>query len=221
MKVFRAEIEGQGKSNNFRSNTLEITVGMPCAQCNNGWMSNLESAVKPFMTDMVDRGKTVLLNEERQSALVDWMVKTAIVYEFSGSKNERKYISYGERRALKQSRAIPENLWIWVGRYDGVRPMHSLQLRASSETAVPEIYSITFSANFLVLQLFAARDPWFSQLAKATRGERLQQVYPHPGGWISWPPPVTIDDEALDFLDHRFRNVIDRATKRAQGKHIL
>src|SRR5260221_1851997 len=64
-KIFRAEIERGGKTSSFRKNDLEITVGMPCSRCNNGWMSGLENEVMSFMTDMV-QGVNVLLDQDCQ-----------------------------------------------------------------------------------------------------------------------------------------------------------
>jgi hypothetical protein len=44
----------------------------------------------------------------------------------------------------------------------------------------------------------------FDQLARGTKPGRLLLHYPAPNGWISWPPEITIDDQALDVLDPRF-----------------
>ena len=51
-KRFCAEIERGGKTISFQKSDLEITVGMPCSRCNNGWMSGLENdvMVMAFMT---------------------------------------------------------------------------------------------------------------------------------------------------------------------------
>jgi len=51
---------------------------------------------------------------------------------------------------------------------------------------------------------FRSSDGDFAQLARGTRPGRLLQQYPAPNGWISWPPEITIDDEAMDVLDTRF-----------------
>lgn len=212
MKTFRAEIERAGKTVSFPKSDLEMTVGMPCGSCNNGWMSELENTVRPFMTDMVHRGERLLLSEARQRALVHWAVKTAMVYEFTGHAKEPKYFTAEERRAFRETRAIPSNLWIWLGRYDGVLPVHSLQLRGNTRDAAPTVYSLTFTANFLALQVFAHRDSAddLARYPRATRSERIMQLHPTTGTWIKWPPPITIDDDALAVLDHRFQNVIGR-----------
>ena len=74
---------------------------------------------------MVDRGVKVLLDPDRQTALIRWMVKTAMVYEFTGATAEPKYFTTDERKAFKESYTLPANMWIWLGRYDGVLSAHS------------------------------------------------------------------------------------------------
>src|SRR5260221_11918341 len=79
-KRFHAEIETGGATRQFKSETLQMTVKMPCRICNNGWMSALESQVQEFMTGMADRGSTVLLSAARHIALVRVYVKMAMVF---------------------------------------------------------------------------------------------------------------------------------------------
>jgi len=176
-------------------------------------MSDLENEVKPFMTEMVFRGEKTILDTDRQRSLIRWIVKTAMVNEFTGGGAEHKYFTDGERRAFKESFTLPSNIWIWLARYEGVLPLHSLQLRGPQlPNAVPRIYSLTFGSNFLVAQLFAFRESEgdLDQLAGATKPERLMRLCPQPDGWLTWPPPTTIDDDALQVLDYRFQTALGR-----------
>ena len=50
-------------------------------------------------------------------------------------------------------------------------------------------------------------------MANLTTSERLFQLWPAPD-CLSWPPPRTIDDYALEVLDDRFVNFLARAAKR-------
>lgn len=211
MKHFHAEIERGGDTKKFKSPKLEIRVGMPCESCNQGWMSGLESQAKKFMAQMVYRGEKTLLDPDRQALLTRWVIKTAMVYEFTSAATEWKYFSDDERLAFKERFELPQNIWIWVARYDGIRPMHAVQHRApKSSDGPPRIYSLTLSANFLAVQVFAFRESEgdLGQIARATKAERLVQLFPESPAWITWPPAVTIDDEALDVLDTRFVKVL-------------
>jgi hypothetical protein len=208
-----------GDTKKFKSPKLEMKVGMPCDSCNHGWMSGLESQVKTFMTQMMYRGEKTLLDPERQAHLTRWIINTAMVYEFTSTAAERKYFSDAERLAFKERFEIPQNVWICIARYDGVRPMHSLQHRApKSPDLPPRIYLLTLSANFLVVQVFAFRESEgnLGEVARATKPERLLHLFPASPAWMSWPPPTTIDDEALDVLDTRFVKVLG-ASNPAQG----
>jgi len=218
MKSFQMELERGGETSSFKNPTLQMTVGMPCGRCNGGWMSELESVVKPSMTDMVYQGEKTLLDEERKRSLIRWIVKFAMVNEFTGAPNEEKYFTEDERRAFKERFEIPSNLWIWLGRYDGPRPAHALQYRGKAGLgAVPQVYSLTATANFLVMQVFAYRDSAddLSRFPRATKSERLIQLYPLQDSLIVWPPPVTIDDDALVPLDNRFVDVLKAAAENA------
>lgn len=209
-KKFRAEIERGGKTISFVKPSLEIKVGMPCKTCNEGWMHRLEDRVKPFMTDMVDHGLKTVLDVDRQLLLSRWIIKTAMVYEFTSAFTEEKYFGEDERKAFKKSFVVPSNLWIWLARYDGALPVHSLQLRAPKLSGVvPNLYTMTLGANFLVAQVFAYRDSagQVSHIPQATAGPRLQQLYPPLEGEITWPPQKTIGDNELQLLDYRFANV--------------
>ena len=125
---------------------------------------------------------------------------------------EPKYFSTDERKAFEESYTLPANMWIWLGRYDGVLPVHSLRLRAKTEDVQPRVYSLTFTANFLAMQVFAFRESEsdLAQYPHATTPTRLIQLYPQPGVWMNWLPPTTIDDEGLQVLDYRFKTMLGR-----------
>lgn len=78
-KTFHAEIETGSAMKQFKSKTLEVTVGMPCSSWNNGWMSVLENEVRLFMPGMIRCGDTTLLTREQQVSLAHWAIKTAMV----------------------------------------------------------------------------------------------------------------------------------------------
>jgi hypothetical protein len=146
-KLFEAEIERGGEAKRYKNPTLEQMVGMPCDRCNSGWMSALENGIKDFMRPMIFRGERVLLSRERQVALSRWAIKTAMVYEFTSAREEGKYFSDAERLAFKERFELPENVWVWTGRYDGIRPMHAVLRRAPKGPQAPIMHSLTFSAK--------------------------------------------------------------------------
>ena len=158
-KSFTMEVERGKKTSRFSSSTLEVTVRMPCAKCNSGWMSALESAVKPFMADMVFPGAKTILDLDRQGTLAHWAVKTAMVFEFVG-KAPVPYFTPEERRSFKNLLQIPDKTLVWAGRYDATQPAHGLQHRIGQrrqDGTITQAYSFTLTADFLALQVFSFR----------------------------------------------------------------
>jgi hypothetical protein len=89
-----------------------------------------ESVVKSPLGPMAFPGGETFLDSERCLALSRWSLKVAMVFEFTGDK---RYFTDDERREFKEFFAMPENLWIWAGRYDGPKPVHGVERRAWAE----------------------------------------------------------------------------------------
>jgi hypothetical protein len=210
-KGYSAELERDGRVVRYTNPALEQKVGMPCEQCNNTWMSKLENEVKAFMMPMVFSGDRVALTLQNKRAFSRWALKTAMVYEFTSPRGHGKYFSSEERQSFRRSFQIPENVWIWTGRYDGARPMHAVMHRTPPGAEPSIIQSLTLCANFVAFQVFSYRPAAgdLSQLAKATKTERLLPLWPM-ADWTLWPPQTTIDDDALAVLDDRFVNVLKK-----------
>jgi hypothetical protein len=70
--------------------------------------------------------------------------------------------------------------------------------------------------QFLTVPVFAFRESEgnLRQVARATKPERLLELIPASPAWMSWPPPITIDDEALDVLATRFVKVLGASIPR-------
>lgn len=59
-------------------NRFENTVREFCAQCNGGWMRQIDEAAKPFLIPLA-HGERSSLSEEESNALQIWATKTALV----------------------------------------------------------------------------------------------------------------------------------------------
>ena len=114
-KQFVVEHERHGKTSRFETSSLATRVGMPCESCNNGWMSELENAVKPFMAQMVFPGDMTFLSEERRRLLSRWAVKVAMVNEFF-KPDGRFYFSDSERKEFMSSTHVRNDIYVWLAR---------------------------------------------------------------------------------------------------------
>ena len=62
----------------YRGIPFELTVKAACAECNNGWMNDLENAVETDLLDMI-AGRHLSLNADRARNLARWVLKTALM----------------------------------------------------------------------------------------------------------------------------------------------
>jgi hypothetical protein len=53
-----------------RSDDMGVTVNKVCRTCNEGWMENLETEVRPFLTEMIRDGRDIELTQEQRGTLV-------------------------------------------------------------------------------------------------------------------------------------------------------
>jgi hypothetical protein len=86
-----------------------------CNECNNGWMSALQTAAKPWLGPLA-RGDWLPLEYDAQCALAAWATMFAMVVEFAHPPTV--VIPQAERTGFKVTRATPPGWLIFLGRYD-------------------------------------------------------------------------------------------------------
>ena len=93
----------------------EFTTRQVCERCNNGWMSELESAVRATMGSLVN-DLSIRLDEEQQRLLAQWTTKTAMVIE--GAKQAKNNFYSAEQRSDFRTTTLvpPAETAIWLGR---------------------------------------------------------------------------------------------------------
>jgi hypothetical protein len=64
----------------YWSPRVSFTTRSVCASCNNGWMAQLETDVRPFLGPMI-RGDQTTLGEAERRLLAFWAVKTVLMNE--------------------------------------------------------------------------------------------------------------------------------------------
>jgi hypothetical protein len=78
-------IEKEGKPNKvYKSGLFRHKAKIVCGQCNNGWMSKLETDAKPLLSTMLfDLRSAVKLGPEEQKILSFWAQKTVMILNLS------------------------------------------------------------------------------------------------------------------------------------------
>lgn len=192
----------------FTKNAPEFTVKCVCGTCNHGWMSKIESAAAPIMTQMIG-GQAVTLDTKEQEKVSMWMGLKAIVAQHSLPPAQ---IVLEWTEAFAAERRPPRSWQIRIGYYEGERPLlfantgldatlvHSL----SPVTTKQPGFLFTVQIGHLVGQVIGIR-----QQARFLRVQRrFIRIWPHPLlradppdvshiASHSWPPERGLNDSDL------------------------
>jgi hypothetical protein len=94
---------------------LGLVSRAPCKTCNSGWMSRLETAVKPIIVPMM-KGEKRTLSQEDQLALARWVMKTVMMMEFLPDVTTALF-EPADRFNFYQSLAIPSRTVMCIARW--------------------------------------------------------------------------------------------------------
>lgn len=193
----------------WTSTPFTATVRAVCDDCNHGWMSGLEGAVKPILTPLI-LGEDRDLSADDERLISAWTFKTALVSLVSSSEDDRAR-GYGvpaeEYAALYSRRDHPEPLpysQFWIGCYAGERPPGTIrvvplvvELNDIPPPDVPAAYLITVLIGKLLVQGVRFTTPsLFVELATAPE---LPQIWPTQPT-VAWPPDPDITDSSFERM---------------------
>jgi hypothetical protein len=199
-------------------------VKSACANCNNGWMSDLEGAVKPLLAAMM-QDFLITLDRESQRFLAAWCAKTAMVLE-SVSRDGPWFYRPSERKHLRTVLALPDITAVWLGRYQ--RSDLSLsEARNLYRGAIPEDdsrrgegYVTTFTIGRVVPQIATLRVTNYKVGTRLTLevkpgpwNESLVQIWPADRAAVTWPPSASFDQAGLDALAGRCATSLTRGSE--------
>jgi hypothetical protein len=190
----------------------EITVKSVCGICNNGWMSDLESANIPVIGSMLN-DLSITLDRDQQKEVAAWCVKTAMMLDSTRPKGagDRFYLKDGCVK-MRESLTIPPKTRVWIGR---IESKHLLALGTDyryvrPDTQEPHSLSTitTLVAGHFVAQVITQRlYPKFADVGipvtqpKGGNWETyLTQIWPIERDWIAWPPKDSFTNGGLNGI---------------------
>jgi hypothetical protein len=86
-----------------------------CKNCNSGWMSQLQTASKPFLVPLL-QGEWPALDAPAQLAVARWITMTSMVIEFADPPTAE--VPWTHRADFSETRSIQPNWHVWIGRHD-------------------------------------------------------------------------------------------------------
>jgi hypothetical protein len=190
----------------------DIKVKRTCAEhCNNGWMSDLETAAQPVVGSLI-KGYGRTLYRHGQQLIACWAVKTALMWEFATPTQALPDRWFAELYDGRSEHRIPRGVQIWIGacRTPGIGFFKSCGLRLKKKSGEQANgYGVTFTVGRLVVQIFGhefGEDGALRNIRKGTRLERtMLPIWPHVSQ-IQMPPDFVLTEPQLQQLAKEFVN---------------
>ncbi len=200
---------GRDKRNLSRFGVISLAA---CRQCNNTWMSRLESAAKPLISAALF-GETQTWDVDEQLTVATWAFKTALMLDRSNQAGWKVPNDHFE--FLYTERCPPDSSQIAIARY---RPDTGQEERAVSAgiTKGPpsheDGYRICFSVGQLVFSVHGYRGSGAGFNVQEYVGlpsglvvafwNTLQTLWPRAARTLSWPHPkgLALNNDSLDLL---------------------
>jgi hypothetical protein len=183
---------------------LDLEVKRICARCNQGWMSELETAIKPVLVPLL-QGQDAILPEAGQRLLAFWTVKTASMLQFTSKEHPVPPDYLREVYENRESRTPPRTTQIWVGacadRGLAFHTSRGIEVGSRNSPDDPSArwakgYGSTIRIGHLVLKVFAHRldDGPTLKHSEPHVAAALPELWPYGGRPIRLPPEAGFFD---------------------------
>lgn len=196
----------------FDDRPYKLTAKVVCAECNGGWMSQLEEAAKAILAGMIERrGRE--LHAGGQAELAKWALLKAIIFD-QASAREARVLFPGLYSQLYSCGEPPrDGCRIWLATYGGELPgftaMTALAASAAGQPYLGErnVCVRTFSIGPVLFQVFATSNPALQDFEVAwdevgPQPPRVIQIWP-VGPSVRWVPEPSLTDEGIIwFANH-------------------
>jgi hypothetical protein len=174
--------------------------------CNGGWMSRLEEAVKPILEPMLHGKPWTTLSVDDQRLLAFWATKTAFAFQTQEgastmwARPEHFEALYAEQGPLPDSQ-------VWLGARErghaGWYRAHTLRLPGSDEHDV-DGFGVVLTVGFAVFWVVVPFTPSVKLRLVSEAAMATKPIWPGLGRSVAWPPAQSIVPINLTELPQRF-----------------
>ncbi len=183
---------------------LSRKLKIVCKNCNNGWMSRLETEVRGALTDLI-KVNHITLTPNIQKVLATWIAVKTAVSEYTDLST--KTISEQDKKFLKDHMVPPASWKIWIGSYEGLdwnkRFMHhgyalyTLNSDFGKICLIPNTQVTAWGIGKVFFYVFSSSN---KSCIPNFDSSLLKQIWPPISESITWPPELTFSDyEAHDM----------------------
>jgi len=194
----------------------ESKLGRVCGACNNGWMSDLQTAAKPLIAQLLS-GKWREFSREEQETLAAWATMFTMVIEYVDPGTVA--ISQEHRSEFCKTSQPPALFKVWIGRllpgtrHHGAFYHQSMAVYLDGEPA-PNIQTTVIACDGLLLLVASAQRDYVIGETDNHKDFHFQEIAPND--WLGlglgqlWPtqvkrlapPERPLDDTDYSLLVH-------------------
>lgn len=200
---------------------IQQTAKIVCRECNNHWMSDLETKeAKPTMADMIRYGAAVSVLPRGIASISAWAFKMTVVANFIGKLKNEPYFSNFERHRFAKSLQIPSGVQMWLFALRTPRRVTGKLNSHLGKTHIKygfELYIGTFALGYFGVQVVASRwiNPHLSAIMGPFPGLREHNkwngatipLFPSDGTPVLWPPRLHLDSDSIDEFCNRWKDL--------------
>jgi hypothetical protein len=201
------KLNGPPKVRSKPGNLWTKKIRAVCASCNNGWMSNLETAVQPILTPLIaTRPHTLTVNS--MNVLAKWIALKIMVGEHNHPKNAVTLIE--DLAKYRDKLEIPPNFKIWIAKC-GVGGWQTGYVRHAATVSLTQDFlpthrfkntqSITFGIGDLLVYVLhsTVKDLGLNLNIEQSQIGAIFPLFPIVGS-INWPPIRSLSTAEADFI---------------------
>jgi hypothetical protein len=195
------------KIRNKPGNAWTKKIRVVCEACNNGWMSELETAAKPLLTPLI-LGRSSTITESAVSIIAQWITLKTLVGEQNITGDA--VVTKEEREKFRFNLTIPENFQIWIGccGVDGWQTAYwrhaatvSLSPEIKPKHKFKNIHTVTFGIGILLVSVLHTTVQDLGLTYNYDQKGLMTSLLPLSGP-IVWPLPRYLTGIEANFIAH-------------------
>jgi hypothetical protein len=194
--------------------TIDKTLKVVCAPCNNQWMSGIEASCKDLLRFLI-QGKPVKLDVISQRLITNWTVLKLMICEQNDPAN---IVTTQEMRtAFQNERKIPSRLRVYIAQC-GQGGWQSSMWRHADTIGAPDqprpsrinVQAMTIGIGQLLIHVVHSTTPVFEPVLDHKNSGLVEQVWPTCEGTIDWPPRRRITPAEATHVAHTLQRMKNR-----------
>jgi hypothetical protein len=208
------EVLGGKVMRSRKTSTIEHQARIVCADCNHGWMSEVEHHASKALTPLIlgsAPNPPRRFRRDAVAAISTWLTLRSIVFDRLHPPPNNRYFSDSERQSFRRSAThLPlPNTHVWLGLSGGLNESASWHVRNVVANDGPAAFHVTTGVlHYLIFQLVTWRGDQMFNLSLLENGSWprvMRHVWPMAASGPSiWPPERDIDREILGHVHARF-----------------